>query len=295
MKRNKILSFFLCVMILVGMMPITARADIGPKPSVTVTFEGIEEETYYATLLSERESTGPASAYDGGYASYRAGDEGYDIWKKFVEYEDSDGYYFLQEFWECSDDNEFRWGYYPPTPFKILLYFPEYDSFAVSGIYERYAFDSYYTVDLEGYDIQSVTANAVLTADKSYDFTWELVSLGVRIVLTILAELAIAFLFGLRGKKQLQLLTVINVITQVVLNVLLNIVNYNKGQYAFVFYYILWEILVFAMEAVVYAVVLSKESFGSALKGKVIFYALVANVVSFIVGLWLAQQIPGIF
>ena len=45
-KNNKIYSFLICVMLLVGLCPITARADIGPKPSVTVTIEGLEGETY---------------------------------------------------------------------------------------------------------------------------------------------------------------------------------------------------------------------------------------------------------
>lgn len=63
---------------------------------------GVEDEEYYATLLSESKSTGPASVYDGSYAFYQEGDEEYEIWKRFVEYQDSDGFYFLQEFWvEC--------------------------------------------------------------------------------------------------------------------------------------------------------------------------------------------------
>ena len=199
----------------------------------------------------------------------------------------SDGYYLLQEYWTCTGSDEFRWGYYPPSPFKILLYFPKSDSFVVSGIYERYAFDSYYAVD--------VSESGVLTARKTYDYTWELISLAARIVITILVELLIAFLFGLRGKKQLQLLAVVNVVTQVVLNVLLNLVNYNKGHYAFVFYYILWELLVFGLEAVIYSLVLKKSEFGAVSKGKAVLYALVANGASFGIGMWIANLIPGIF
>ena len=59
-----------------------------------------------------------------------------------------DGYNFLQYLWECSADKIIEWTYYPPSVFKILLYFPESDSFVVSGACETYAFDSYYTIDL---------------------------------------------------------------------------------------------------------------------------------------------------
>lgn len=294
--RHTIATWILAIVLLVCFAPVRVSADIGPKTSVTITVNGVEEgQVYYATLLSQYETNGPNSAYDGGYARYEQGEKDYEIWKKFVEYEDKDCYYFLQEFWTCSGSDAFRWGYYPPTPFKILLYFPEQEAFVVSNIYERYAFDTYYTVDLSGMDISAVSYGEPFGAEKSYDYTWELVSLGVRIVLTIVVELAVAFILGLRQKNQLKFLILCNVITQIVLNVLLNIVNYNKGPWAFTFYYVLWEFVVFAIEAVVYSMVLSRPSFGQVLKHKAVLYALFANTVSFAAGLWLAHLIPGIF
>lgn len=287
MTQKKILAFLICIITAVSMLPLWASADIGPKPSVSVTIEGAAGETYYATLLSEKRSTGPASAYDGSYARYTADDEDYDTWETFVAYEDSDGYYFLQEFWDCTGKDSFKWGYYPPDPFKILLYFPEQDVFVSTGIYERYAFDAYYKVSLDDFEVVSV--------EKTYDYSLEAVNLAVRIVITILVELLLALLFGFRSKRQLVLLAGINVSTQIILNVLLNIINYNKGYFAFVFYYILLELLVLTIEAVVYGVVLRREKYGTVSKTRAIAYAFVANAVSFGVGLWIAQQVPGIF
>ena len=60
MKR-KVFAFLMCF-VLVMAMPITARADMGPKPSVRIEFNGIEGETYYGTLLSKHNSTGQAPA-----------------------------------------------------------------------------------------------------------------------------------------------------------------------------------------------------------------------------------------
>ena len=289
MKR-KIFALVICLVLILG-IPLTASADMGPKPSVRIEFTGIEGETYYGTLLSLRESTGPASAWDGTpeYAQYHPEDEGYEIWLKFVEYEDTDGYYFLQEWWDCSETNQLNWTYYPPISFKILLYFPETDSFYVSPVYERYAFDSYFTVDLSAYD------TAPIMAHQSYDYTWELVSLAARIVLTIALELGIALLFGYREKKVLACLAVVNIITQVTLNVALNIINYNSGSMIFTFSYVLFEILVFAIEAVAYAVLIRKYSSKVQKKGRAVGYAFIANAASFALGLWLAHVIPGIF
>ena len=289
MKR-KIFALVICLILILA-MPLNASADMGPKPSVRIEFTGVEGETYYGTLLSLRKSTGPASAWDGTpeYAQYHPEDEGYEIWLKFVEYEDTDGYYFLQEWWDCSESNQLNWTYYPPASFKILLYFPETDSFYVSPVYERYAFDSYFTVDLSAY------STAPIMAHQSYDYTWELISLAARIVLTIALELGIALLFGYREKKVLACLAVVNVITQVTLNVALNIINYNSGSMIFTFSYVLFEILVFTIEAVAYAVLIRKYSSKVQKKGRAVGYAFIANAASFALGLWLAHVIPGIF
>ena len=286
---RKVLSLLICL-ILVLNLPVTAKADIGPKPSVRITFTGIKGETYYGTLLSERRSTGPATAWD-GYEEYRdwKPESEKPIWEKFIAYEDTDGYYFLQEWWDCSETNQLNWTYYPPTPFKILLYFPETDSFYVSDIYERYAFDSYFSVDLSEY------ATSPITARQSYDYTWEVISLVARIVLTIALELAIALLFGYREKKALGFLAIVNVITQVVLNVALNIINYRSGSMGFTFASICMEIVVFAIEAITYKAVLHRYSEKEKVNRRGVTYALVANTASFAIGLWLAHLIPGIF
>lgn len=288
--KHKVFSFIMCLMLVMA-MTIPASADIGPKPSVQIEFTGMEGQTYYGTLLSMYESTGPASVWDGNpeHADYQPGEEGYDIWLKFMEYQDADGYYFLQWWWDCSETNQLNWTYYPPTPFKILLYFPETDTFYVSPVYERYAFDSYFTVDMSDLDADP------MVADKSYDYTWEIISLAARIILTIALELAIALLFGYREKKVLGFLAIVNAVTQVGLNVALNIINYNSGSMIFTFNYVLLEILVFAIEAIAYAVLLKKFSGKEQKPVKAVGYALVANAASFGFGLWLAHVIPGIF
>ena len=303
MKR-RIGIILLCMILLFTMLPTTAVADIGPKPSVEIQFTGVEEGvTYYATLLSYHKSTGPASAWDGNPLDSKEGDP---IWKAFVDYKDSDGYYFLQEYWDCTGKNQFRWGYYPPTPFKVLCYFPETDTYAVSGIYERYAFDTYYKVDL--------SEGSVLKAKKNYDYTWETISLVARIVITILLEMGLALMFGYRHKKQLRFLAAVNIVTQILLNILLNVLNFRIGHWAFVFYYVLLELLVILMESILYVLVLPKMSLSitkdrieavetgkkvsvpkTIQKRYTVIYAVVANVASFAIGLLVARLVPGIF
>lgn len=288
MKR-KWMALLLCVALFLS-LSVTAYADIGPKASVRITFTGIEGETYYGTLLSQQRSTGPSTVWDGNpeYAHYDRGDGGRAIWEKFVEYEDTDGFYFLQEWWDCTENNTLNWTYRPPSVYKILLYFPESDSFLVSPIYEQYAFDSYYTVDLSD-------LSAPLLAEQSYDYTWELISLAVRIVLTILLELAVALAFGFREKRLVAFIAVANAVTQVILNVALNLVNYYSGSLAFTLSYILFELIVFAVEAVAFTLLFQKFSGQMHKRVKIVGYAFVANALSFGLGLWLSHLIPGIF
>lgn len=314
--KKRIWSILLCTMLLFTMFTSTAMADIGPKPSVEIQFTGVDEGvTYYATLLSYHESTGPASAWDGNPLSSKEGDL---IWKAFVDYKDRDGYYFLQEYWDCTGKDQFRWGYYPPTPFKILCYFPETGTYAVSGIYERYAFDTYYKADLSDVmdHIESGQGQQapILKAKKNYDYTWELISLVARIVITILLEMGLALAFGYRHKNQLRFLAVVNIVTQIALNVSLNVFNYRNGHWSFVFFYVLLELLVILIEAILYALVLPKmsqtitqEKIAAAEPGKkvsvpktiqkrhAVTYAIVANIASFAIGLLIARLVPGIF
>ena len=309
-RLPQIMVMLLCTVLIVMNFAITANADTGPKPSVRVSFEKMGDELCYGTLLSDRTSTGPSSAWDGvsensgrykenEWYSYAALD--YSIWKAFVEYEDADGYYFLQEGWQVNETKEMAWTYYPPYSFKILLYYPETETFVVSGIYERYAFDSYYTVDMDGINIGSVEYSGGQSADerieayRSYNYRQELLSLAARIIITIVIEMTVALLFGFRKKKQLLVLVFVNIVTQIVLNVLLNVINYNSGPHAFVFCYIFFEIIVFVLEAVLYCTLLKKVSEQPKKNWYYVLYALVANAVSFGAGFIVSRMLPGIF
>ncbi len=329
-KKNRVVKLFtgfLClVLALLLVAPAAARADLGPKPSVRILFENMGEELCYGTLLSERASCGPAHAWDGDeeHAWYKENDCAwaafdYEIWKAFVEYEDPDGYYFLQEGWQVSVSKQIAWTYYPPSPFKILLYFPETGTFVSSGIYERYAFDTYYTVDMSGVQIDSVEYNEELSTDermkpldtveyneelstnerleayRSYNYRVEVTALIGRIIITIIVEMVVALLFGFREKKQLLLLIGVNTATQVILNVLLNIINYKSGYWAFLFFYVLFELLVFGLEAILYCVWMKRLSEKTRPGWFYVLYAFVANVVSFVTGIYIATHFPGIF
>ncbi len=297
---RRVLLMTLCILVMIAaFIPIPVKADTGPKPSVVITFNGLEDETYYATLLSRTESTGPFSVLEDGNtkdSNYVKNSEDYHAYLKFLGYEDADGFFFLQFLQNCTYTHKLSWTYYPPQEFKILLYFPKTDAFVISEeSYERYAFDSYFTVDASELEISNVAKAGTIVAIRSYGLTNEILSMIIRILITIAIELLIALLFGFNKKKQITAVLITNIATQTILNILLNVINYKQGGFAFVFNYIWMELLVFILEGFVFSKLLYRYEESSRRKIHPWLYALAANISSFVVGMLIAKWIPGIF
>lgn len=288
MKKMKNMLVCLMAIITFFTIPVTVKADIGPKPSVVIEVIGLEGKEYYVTLLSERDSTGPWS-HGNEYYDYM-GEEW--VFEEFEEYQDKDGYYFLSFMEDCSEDDTFEWTYYPPQRFKVLIYTADDKQFYCSEeIYERYAFDSYFKVIISNDEKMGNT----IIAQKSYDFSMEILSLIIRIILTISIEVFVAIVFRYKDKKSITIIGVTNVCTQVVLNVLLNVINYRSGEMAFVFHYVWMEIVVFAIEALIYTKFIDKMECNKDKARHPVVYAALANLVSIVVGIWIAKAVPGIF
>jgi len=277
--------------------PIKTKADVGPKPVIDVTFENMGNELCYGTLLSNSKFSYDYmdTVWNGEEVPYEVGSMDYKVWKAFVEYEDEDDYYFLQEFWLCSETKEIKWISGPPYSFKILLYYPEKDIFVTSGIYQYYEMHSYYTVDMAGIDISSDNeARQLLVLEEMHEETHDVFEFIFRIVLTILIELGLALLFGFRGKKAIVIITTVNLITQIILNLLILKCS-DKWGVIFLFYYICFELAVFVIEAVLYSILLPRKRNKMLHVLKCISYSFIANAFSFIGGTILLYAMLQIF
>lgn len=314
---------------------IKASADTGPKPSVHVTFENMGDELCYGTLLSKTPSTGPAEAWDGtedGKYFFNGADE--TVWRAFVEFKDEDGFYFLQWFWRADEKKTLNWRYYPPQTFKILLYYPDRatesgaadnsaggatrdsktsaasGAFCVSDVLERYAFHSYYFVDMRNVQSETIGTIAKISATQGYDYSAEILGFFVRFIITLGVETLLALAFGLRTKRAFLTVLAANGATQVALNILLNVQMHFNNVYGVLPLYFFAELFVFVAEAALYCFILGKrknggengsadENGGKAAiaysKKRLILYAFTANLVSFCIGLPLAILLPAVF
>lgn len=262
--------------------PLTASADTGPKPSVTVTVNApqklLESGNLYVTLLSKTKYSGPHRYDDDTRYSTEIGQK---IDNAFASFADKDGFYYLHIYWQLTEDSTFTWGYYPPSPFKIAVYNSQTQKvYCNEEILERYAFSSYYKINFDGEIFTSKTV-------KNYDYFGEICKLVLRIALTFAVEVGLAFLFGYR-KTQITIIIIVNLVTQIALNIALNAINYNSGSFAMLLTYILAELCIVFAEMLCYCTIIPIVDKRKGIKSKLFFipviYAIVANVASFGIG-----------
>lgn len=311
------------LLIAVLLLCCVAFADTGPKPSAAFTFTGMPDEDYYVTMLAEVDHYGPHRVHqEGDDLPYvlEAGkeDPAYPAWQKFVDYKDADGYYFLDDLFEqCHGDDEASWHYFPPERFKLLLYFPESDTFLCSTVTERYAFDSVYRLDLGGKSPAEIaaltltdpngdplpsgrddeTAIGEVTLDKSDGTHQQIIGFLGRLGITLVIELALAWGWKYRKGSQLLFIGIVNLITQCLLNVALLCWGAQETSRGFIiFWYVLLELAVTGIEAAAYAYLLpGTDHREKSVRRHAAMYAIAANVLSFLGGLALSEVFPFLF
>lgn len=279
------------------LLPLTAMpvsADVGPKPSVVVALEGLEGRTCWGTLLSQQEGTGPYGRF---YEEEAAEDPEEDRALRALlplERMDSEGFHLLNFVKDCSD-GEFSWTYYPPHTYKIALWFPEEDALAVSGVYHRYAFDSYYRLDLSGVELMPGGIVELEAARLQRDYPYR----ASLLALTLGAELLLALAFGLRTRQALKWVAVVNLATQLGLNLALELFTYCNGALEGMMailalpVYLAAEAVVTLVELRIYRRKLLGERGASG--RRITAYTWTANLCSLLAGVLLSFRLPALF
>lgn len=268
------ISVLICISFAVG---VNAFADVGPKPSVTIYVNGVEDgREYYIALINDMDIE--------DYNYYDKKLETQDnVRKSIFEFLRGNGGILIEgpvdrAYRKMTGSDSAEWDYQPPQTFKVLLYFPDNESFLVSEKTDKYAFDSYFTVEVNG-DSLTVSKHGGVKGIIA-----EAGGLLVRIALTVLIEIAVALWLGYRGKRELKLILITNIITQVLLNVLIAASDYSLGVFGAICAYIAGEIAVFIAEAMVYYAKLPRVTEPKTKNGRAVGYAFTANLASFLGG-----------
>ena len=277
MKRlYKLLLIFIMVLVPFVFINTTVKADLGPKPYVEIEIEGNSKGSYL-TLLSKDSRYGPYSSEYGNEYN----DKEIDL--KFSEYIDKDGFYYLHEYSDISD-GKYRWGYYPPLTFKILIYDSNNDKFITDDkIYERTSFETILKLTLSEDEFNVKT----IDVEESNKYIGKVI-LGfvTRLCICILIEVLIALIFRLK-KKQLLVVALANLFTQIILNLVLAIIIYGIGYQILIIVpvYIALEILILFIEWIIYIIFINrvnKDNIKSV--GILLLYSFVSNVASLVLG-----------
>ena len=293
MTKHKTLHFGLLFFALCMLFVMPVFADVGDKPSICITFENMPDASVYGALLVDALPQGGSytdeSEQDGWYGTISEA-----VYDAFCDYDDEDGFFYWHSPYEnlflCSESARLVMNYPSPDTFKLLLFFPETETYAVSGVLEKYAHDASFVLDLGGAVPED---GAVLDVRTDYRMTADIGGLLVRMVLTVLIELGIAWLFRYRTKPLVTRIIAVNVVTQILLNIALVCISYRLGGLAAFIAYFLLEIPVLIIEAIAYAIMLPYHRGG--IWWKAVLYTIAANLVSFIVGFRLSVEFPLFF
>ena len=118
---------------------------------------------------------------------------------------------------------------------------------------------------------------------RTTSLTRSILLVSMRVVLTLLIEGFVFFLFGYRKKASWLMFLIVNIITQGFLNLVLNL---DWGSYA-LFPFIGIEVLIFIAEMITFPLILKEHK-----KGRAVLFALSANFASLILGGILLLLLP---
>lgn len=250
----------------------SARADIGPKPSLTVRVLHAPEGTCYVDLLTQGEPREDP---------YPNSDEPDPAILANLRSLEGDGWVLAYStglknrppvFGRLTPDEAGIWHFsYSGLPETFRVAFATAEGAQVSDtVYTRRFTDNII------YDLESNTVRAA-TPYPLY-FTLQVLS---TLVPTLLIEGVLLWVFGFRQRRTWAVFLAVNLITQIGLHLACGSLLFTAGAHPIFYVLILLfpELIIWTVEAAAYAFL-----FREASKGRRIGYALCANLVSFIFG-----------
>lgn len=279
---KKVLALIILFFSIMTLSSISCNADTGPKPSTKIEIFNMNRSDYivgYATKY--KDYYGPHKAFDPNDDIFYYGKKD-DLLVLYNNVMLPQGWYLFDISSSFTDVNSIILdsGYYWPSEFILIIYDYKNDVTYLSNDTSTYALNSYFIGDFKNLN------NNSFILKKNYNYSLEIIKLIVRILLTIAIEMLLALAFRFTKRSYLIILCT-NVVTQILLNVGLNLFSFKNGvQLMFIIFYIFMEIFVIIIEAMIYK--------NKCKRGKnkdnsfIVGYTVLANLLSFFIGtiLW---------
>ena len=211
-----------------------AHADTGPKPDMQITITNLEESDYIIAYGMKYEQ------YYGPHKAFVPGDEEFgethfgnadDLTLIYNNVELPEGWYLcdISSSYKNTTELEIHSVYYWPQDFILIIYNELSNKYYLTEETKSYAFHSYFSFDMSGYTDGLISLDKKIELVKSYNYTKEILEFFARLLLTLTIEILLAILFKF-DKKSLLIILITNSITQIGLNVSLNLVAHFSGK-----------------------------------------------------------------
>ena len=267
MKR--IQRLLLCVLLCLAVLPVSASADTGPKPAVTITVVNAPAGDYYLDLLIQDPGDYPnidPEDYDPTLLDGLRSWEGEGWWPALLEGTDVPLFGDLTP----GEDGTHRFTYHGlPRTFRIAVSSAQGDKASESS-FTRTVFYTHLTYNW--------ATNTITKATSTVGFY--LTQFLSTLIPTLLVEGALLWLFGFRSRQDWLVFALVNLATQLGLHAALGSTMMATGGHYFYYLMILpLEAIVLVVEIVAYRILLQEHS-----TGRRVGYAVCANAASYAVG-----------
>ena len=267
MKR--IQRLLLCVLLCLAVLPVSASADTGPKPAVTITVVNAPAGDYYLDLLIQDPGDYPnidPEDYDPTQLDGLRSWEGEGWWPALLEGTDVPLFGDLTP----GEDGTHRFTYHGlPRTFRIAVSSAQ-GAQATESSFTRTVFYTHLTYNW--------ATNTITKATSTVGFY--LTQFLSTLIPTLLVEGALLWLFGFRSRQDWLVFALVNLATQLGLHAALGSTMMATGGHYFYYLMILpLEAIVLVVEIVAYRILLQEHS-----TGRRVGYAVCANAASYAVG-----------
>lgn len=275
-KISKI--FFIYGLVLLSCISILMIIQFGRKQlSVTVKFENVENRQFYVAVLKQEESD----------QKYNIAEERnikiLNSIKKCVNTDDWHVDFVAQYhenmdlYWECNNIK----------PFKVLIYFPETDSYEITKVCQSFTTQNIYIIHMN-----DIKHGKEIIPIKSHKISIVIASFILGACLCMLIELTVANLFHFTNKKFLHFIIGLNSVLEIMLGGYLFNIAYKMGIFILFTYLLCICFFLLIIKTVLY-IIAAKRILQEKI-AKVVVYSVISNAISNIAGIFLALILPGI-
>ena len=273
MKKLKIIfSLILFIIFFSLLSPVkVVYADMGPKPASYITIKGIEGD--YVACFAAQNAFGPNIDYE-MWLEYQ--DESWtQEYNPIMEYKDEEGFKWIERYYTCHDESKISFTYYCPDIYKIVIYQND-ELYKATEALEMYAYATYYEID---FSTGTINTPKDIKVTNTYDYLGETLGLLFRIAVTLTIEIGVFYLFRLYTKRNLNVVLIINLVTQIFLNVAINVINYTSGIISAILLLFALELIILIVEFIAYQILLKDKN-----RFLIILYPIISNLLSFGLG-----------